>query len=117
MVSYCVLEPGTPVMECSYWLISGEAITSTLINVNQLLKSAKIWRPFTIRIQNNNRAMLVRLERQVVLAILPTGFFESLANQSFTVEKIVIDDETVNIIHKFQIFIRVPKYPTVVVIF
>ena len=65
-------------------------MTSTLVKVNQLLRFAGIWRPFMIRIQNNNRAVLVFLKKQDVLAILPTGFLESLAHQSFVVAKSVI---------------------------
>ena len=65
-------------------------MTLTLINVNQLLRFAVIWMPFTMRIQNNNRAVLVFPKKQDVLAILPTGFLESLAHQSFIVGKSVI---------------------------
>ena len=43
-----------------------------------------------MRIQNNNRAVLVFLKKQDDLAILPTGFLESLAHQSFVVAKSVI---------------------------
>ena len=35
-----------------------------------------------MRIQNNNRAELVFLKKQDILAILPTGFLESLAHQT-----------------------------------
>ena len=56
--------------ESSYWSMSGEAMTSTLINVNQLYIRSK-WEAVY------DEEEFALLEKQDVLAIVSTGFIKS----------------------------------------